>query len=429
MPASSHEGAAPELLLPERSRLLHIGLPKTGTTALQRTAVARHGALKRAGVLYPRGLTNRHDHLMPVASLMGMRLAETDGVPGPEHWSDLRRRVDSETERRVWISHEWIAESDDDQARRFRDELGEDLHVVVSVRQFGSILTATWQEFLKTTMLHTFDDWLAYTLTDRPAPDPHTRWQVKHVAMRAEQGAIVERWARVVGADNVTVVVVDPAHRDNLTGAFEGMLGLPAGMLDVADDGGVANRGMTVGEASLMLALNEAYEAPETSFEKRKGRLPIALPQAILERRPRGDEAVLALPGWAADLADAASRRHADEIAATGVRVVGDLDALRIASRATDAPHHNDATDVPVDVAVAVARGIVRDHRAEQAAAAAVATTALATAQREQARLAAERDRLRHELRLREGPLVGELRAADLVREAARRVARRLRGG
>ncbi|MTE22736.1 hypothetical protein [Microbacterium sp. ZXX196] len=355
-------GASP-LLLPPGARLLHIGLPKTGTTALQRTAVRLRGRLASSGVVYPRTLTKRHDHLLPAAALMNKKVADTSGVPGREHWEDLRRRVEEAEDARVWVSHEWISECDDDQARRFRDELGPQLHAVVSVRQFGTIVTSTWQEFLKSTMLHDFETWIRYILTDDEAPDAHTRWQVDAFRRRASQGEVVARWARVLGPENVTVVVVDPAHRSQLTDAFEDMLGLPRTMLQAEERGSVSNRSMTVDEASVMLALNREYDRPNTALERRRGRLPIDLPHALLNRTPGEDERRLLLPRWAAQIADARGAAHADEIEASGVRVVGDLAALRAPSRFTEDDGHNVAARVPVDLAVRAAIGLAADAR------------------------------------------------------------------
>ncbi|WP_221585421.1 hypothetical protein [Microbacterium sp. G2-8] len=418
-PPTADEIGENPLLLPERARLLHIGLPKTGTTALQRTAVRLRGPLLRAGVVYPRTLTKRHDHLIPAAALMERKLAETNGVPGREHWDDLMSTIDADDERRIWISHEWISESDEAQVRRFRDELGDRVHVVVSVRPFGTILTSTWQEFLKSTMLHDFESWVEYVLTDRAAPDSHTRWQVAHLAKRASQGDIVERWARIVGPENVTVVVVDPAHRDQLTDAFEDMLGLDRGFLKAEDDGSVANRSMTVEEASVMLALNRAYADPASPLTKRQGRLPMRLPHALLGRTPGPGERKLTLPRWAAEIADARSAAQADQIDAAGVRVVGDLEVLRSPSRATGDAAHNSAPDVPVDTAVRASIGLVEDADIR----ARVEIDRL-TDERDAARQGAETQRSAAEDR---GPLVDETSAVALLGYAAGRAARRVR--
>lgn len=405
------------LILPERARLLHIGVPKTGTTALQHTAARRRQDLNASGVLYPPTLTERFDHLFPVASLMGRKLAETDAVPGREHWEALMRHVARRPADRIWITHEWISESDDEQAQRFREELGERLHVVISVRHYGTILTSTWQEFLKSTMLHEFESWLGYVLTDREASDARTRWQARFVERRASQGEIVDRWARIVGPENVTVVVVDPSHRERLTDAFEGMLGLESGFLRAAADD--ANRSMTVEEASMMLELNRAYADPDTPLTKRAGRMPMSIGLDVLARTPGADERKLTLPRWAAEIADKRSREQADQIARVGARVVGDLDALRVPSQLTDNRDHNRALTVPIHAAVRASIGISREERKRAAV--------------EQARLADDRGDAECRAAGTTAQGIEAVPALDLLRFAAargvRRVLREARGG
>lgn len=391
-------------LLPERARLLHVGLPKTGTTALQHTAVKARRQLSEAGVLYPATLTAQPHHLLPAAALMDRRVSITGGVPGPEHWRDLKERIEADESRRIWLSHEWICESDLEQAQRFRDELGERLHVVVSVRQYGTLLTSTWQEFLKSRMIHDFEEWLEFVLTDREAADTGSRWQVEHTHKRTQQDEIVRRWAQAVGPENVTVVVVDPSQRSQLTDAFEDLLGLQRGMLSRQDAGSTSNRSMTVEEARLMLGLNRAYAADESPLPKQQQRLPVELPRLLLNRAPDAHERKLAMPTWAAEIADERGRTHADGIERTGVRVIGDLDALRVPTRATDVPDHNRADAVPVEAAVRAAEAIALAVRKER--------------QQDDADGGSDDA---------DSPQVDDTRAVDLAKEVARRAADRVK--
>ncbi len=78
-------------------------------------------------------------------------------------------------------------------------------------------------------------------------------------------------------------------------------------------------------------------------------------------RRPKDDEPRLRLPAWAADRADEEAARHVEEIAASGVRVVGDLATLTApAPRAADASEdHRHVEHVPIDAAVAALEGLL----------------------------------------------------------------------
>jgi len=54
--------------IPENSVLLHVGLPKTGTTALQNAAANQRAALLEHGVRYP---GDRHNHSNASFSVAG----------------------------------------------------------------------------------------------------------------------------------------------------------------------------------------------------------------------------------------------------------------------------------------------------------------------------------------------------------------------
>ena len=54
-----------DLELPPRTRLFHIGIPKSGTTSLQVAAAAKRSELLRQGVLYPGVKVNQRGANVP----------------------------------------------------------------------------------------------------------------------------------------------------------------------------------------------------------------------------------------------------------------------------------------------------------------------------------------------------------------------------
>ena len=76
--------------LPERSRLLHIGLMKTGTTAVQRAANARRPMLLRHGVRYPGTLYN---HRQAALALMNRSPRSPRGQRASDAWDQLLDEV------------------------------------------------------------------------------------------------------------------------------------------------------------------------------------------------------------------------------------------------------------------------------------------------------------------------------------------------
>jgi hypothetical protein len=341
--------------LPPDTRLLHIGLAKTGTTALQSTARARRAELLELGVRYPGDGLN---HREAVSALMGRRWGWNGPgarVPSLRHWDRLMGEVEAETDRRVWISHEFAAESDDETAQRFVDALGPRTHVVVTVRPHGAMLVSSWQQYLKTGIVRTFDCWLEAVLAD---PPDETVTPTYH--RRSNQGGVVRRWAAAVGAENLTVVVVDKAAPTRLTDAFEALLDLPDGFLVDESFGGLqANRSLSAQESELLRRLNVALQDQGVDWREydtllRKG----GIGRLMQARTPGPEEDSLVLPAWAAERALQLGRHYAEEIAAAGVRVIGDLAVLgEPVESVRDLPAA--PTTVQLDVAVELAAGLL----------------------------------------------------------------------
>lgn len=336
------------LELPERARLFHIGIPKSGSTALQHAATAERANLKRHGVLYPGHDTN---HRLAVLSFMGRRWGwDDDAVPDRSNWDRMMGEIEADRKRRVFISHEFASESDDATAARFVDALGDRTHVVITVRSPGSILPSAWQQYVKAGTKVRFDAWLKAVLADPP-----NRKVTASFHDRNDQAGVTRRWAEAAGAENVTVVVLDRERPRLLYDAFEQMLGLPHETLAAQDMGGwESNRGLSAQETELFRRMNEVVRSemtwPQYMHLIRHGAL-----GRVMENRAADAERLL-LPQWAAERAAELGAQYAEAIEATGVRVVGDLSTLsaKAKSRADDEPA---PTEIPIDLAVEALAG------------------------------------------------------------------------
>lgn len=85
------------LLLPPRARLLHVGLMKTGTTALQQAASRRRRVLLRHGVRYP---GHRYNHRQAALALLRRR-GGRGRSERPDDWDELLAEVAAERQRRI----------------------------------------------------------------------------------------------------------------------------------------------------------------------------------------------------------------------------------------------------------------------------------------------------------------------------------------
>ncbi len=351
------------LLLPPRARLLYIGPPKTGTTAVQEAARAARSTLYQHGVYYP---GRRRNHRREIYALLGQpyqvlqRAAGERAAPGatpeqamwtppPSEWRALMADIQAEDTRRILISHEAAAGASDEVAERFVRELGRDrIHVAISLRSLASVIPSWWNELVKSGPIEPFERVLERLYgRSEPPVSPVVRQYF-------DQGGLVERWARAAGPDHVTVIIADPSNKSLLPEAFERMLALPAGTLSGANHGGFrTNRSLTRTEAELFRQVNAAIPDPaQMSWPVHAQVLQSGAIAAILDGRvPDVDEPRILMPRWAADLALRDGREHADRIARSGARVVGDLTALYAQpATADDAP--TVGADIPMAIAV-----------------------------------------------------------------------------
>ncbi|WP_022901198.1 hypothetical protein [Humibacter albus] len=353
--AESEDTTTSDLLLPPRTRLLHIGIPKTGTTSLQNAAADNRRLLREHGVRYPGKSMN---HRAAVSGLLGRRWGwsgKGSSVPPRDAWEELLREVDADAERRIFISHEFGSEATDEQAVQFVRELGERTHVVVTLRAVGAILPSAWQQYIKTGYAGTFDEWLHAVIGEKPNPKITSSYH-----LRNDQGGVVKRWVEAAGPENVTVVILDKRRPALLSDAFEGMLGLPTGML-VAEDttGFAANRGMSLPEAELLRQFNASIRGRRVDWNHYHPLIRLGAVARILdERTPGPDEPKIMLPPWAVDRAVELGQRYAADIRESGARVVGDLSLLSVAAPARPVELSDTLGTVPSDIAVDALGGL-----------------------------------------------------------------------
>jgi hypothetical protein len=131
----------------------------------------------------------------------------------------------------------------------------------------------------------------------------------------------------VVGAQNLTAIVVDESDPLMLLRTFESMLGLPDTFL--VPEEGTANRSLTVAEAELVRLLNAEFSRrkwPEHNYARfmRYG----AVERMKIARHPAPEEPRIATPAWAIIRAAEISAEMAENICALGVNIVGDISAL-----------------------------------------------------------------------------------------------------
>jgi len=337
---------------------LHIGEPKCGTTYLQHIAWRNRDELRRQGLIVPGG--RPADVFRASQDLR--ELPVPAGDPGPSWhgaWDALVEQA-NRTPRAALISQEHLCGATEHQAlRALRSLAHAEVHIVVTVRDFVSLLPAEWQETVKHRNARAWQGWLS-DIRGSEGGDPsgdRTRWFWRaHDTM-----AVLRRWSVGIPAERVHVITV-PQSRTRPTllwERFAGVLGVDPATVDTT--GARANATLGVAETEMLRRLNQ--------------RLPADLPQWFYAQEVKGQIAHRALaarpPGPRPQLPDeyaawamARGERIAAELAGSGYHIAGDLAELRgTATSAPATPTEPSDTDV-LDAALDTLAHLLKDrHR------------------------------------------------------------------
>ncbi|MEU2619864.1 hypothetical protein ABZ642_17320 [Streptomyces sp. NPDC007157] len=320
-PMSPMSPTGPLAALPAGTRLLHIGPHKTGTTAIQGALFAAKHKLPEHGVEFP--ATSRHPMEAALAACARPAMIG-DTVPTEKHWTRLLKQVEATGSRASVISSEFFADAPDDESvARIVEQLGGDrVHVLVTLRPLARIMPSQWQQYVQNGLRMGYEEWLDHMLRKAPYEKPNPSFWRRH-----RHDRLVERWIRAVGADRITVVVVDDRDHDGLMRTFEALLGLPENLLRSAPD--AANRSLTLAETEMLRKLNVEFRGnglPDELYSKlvRNG--------AVMHMKntcsPAADDVKISTPDWAVEAAGRIGAEMVERIGTMGVRVVGDPSLL-----------------------------------------------------------------------------------------------------
>lgn len=358
----SGDGRGPQLLpdveaLPDSAVLLHVGVHKTGTTAIQAALQDARPELREMGVLYPGKRQAHHRQAMSITNrTWGWK--DKGGEQYDRKVFDWLVTQTASHTGRVAISSEFFCEADAETSALVVNELGADrVHVVLTLRNLGRLLPSSWQQYLKYGLSTGYEKWLE-AMFENPGGSSITPTFWK----RNDHGAVVKRWADAAGPDNVTVMIVEDLDRSAIFRSFAQLLALDPDVL-VSRMDLTSNRSMTASEAEMLLRLNRRVTKELTWDEYLKYvRRGVALGM-VEGREPAPDEPRLHTPDWALDAAAEQGRLAVETISGLGVRVLGDID--RLADRVSSPPPVPEGSEawLPSDAAVQAVITVVEATR------------------------------------------------------------------
>ena len=299
---------------------LHIGEPKTGTSFLQRSMWSNRAWLAAQGVVLP-GYSHQ-DHNRASRDVRQARRAPSDPAdPWAGEWDVLTGQALRARGAAV-ISDEILAACNPPQAdRAVRSLLPAEVHLILTVRDFASLLPAEWQESVKCRGTVPWEEWLDRVIEAGPADDRRRRswfWTVHDTL------ATLGMWSRNIPPDHVHVITLPPrGPADLLWVRFASVLGIDPRGADLTE--ARANPSLGLPEAEFLRRLNAALpeDVPYWFYTRDVKRI---LALDVLRSRPR--QVRLRLPpdreAWA---------REQSEILVAGLReskyhIVGDLGEL-----------------------------------------------------------------------------------------------------
>ena len=342
--------------------LVHIGPPKTGTTALQQSLAAARRQMRGQGVLYP---GKKFSHWTASCSALGISTTTHPSDPpvAPEVWERFAQRVGRRKDRAV-VSSEQFADASPELVAKIVGDLGgpDRVRVLLTLRPLGLILPSSWQQSLKSgapkplpgplrkaksRVVKPYEQWLRETLEGKNA----TFWG------RFDYPALMRRWAQVVGVERVAVIVVDSGDPLRILRDAERVIGLQPDTLQCVVS--KTNLSLSYEAAAVvrqwLVALEQQMPMPAEQYHQwiRRG----ALWGLVDGRQPGVDEHAIRTPAWALDAVNERTNRMIDEIQSMGVDVNGSLADL-IIPEAPSANVDGDLNTVPVDVAIQLLMGL-----------------------------------------------------------------------
>ncbi len=322
---------------------LHIGAPKTGTTSIQRSLENAAEPLLEEGILFAGG--TRAVQRRAVFDVVGRRIPGADTTKLVGSWRRLVEEIHAWSGQSAVVSDELLVLCRPKQiARIVRDLAGQRVHVVLGLRDIGSLVPSTWQQEVRKGRAFTWDEYIS-AVRD-PATGPATAgvpfW------LRQDPLRILDAWERHVSRDEIRLVTLPRKGSPPtvLLGRFADAVGITAGVLEPVKS---SNPSLGSVETEVIRRLNQGLGAKAST----RGHLDLV--RAIIPGLTAHPGRPLRLPQddlpWAVAYTDALS----SELRSRGYAVFGTLDDLAPTAAASGERRIDDVTDVELLDATEVA--------------------------------------------------------------------------
>ena len=303
---------------------LHVGLPKSGTTYIQRVlATHKEAFASTEQLLFP-----GHSWGLQVNATRDVRQMRRGGKEAAGSWQRLVREIHAWPGDAV-VSMEWLCAADADQVARIVGDLAPSrVRVVFTVRDIARTLPSAWQEMVKNRKTWSWGEFL----TGVTAEDSRDNEAGNRFWPKQDMAAMLDTWGTQVPSEDLVVVTVPlpGSPPELLWERFAGVLGIPP------RDYGTAlprhNESLGVESTEVVRRLNEAARGAGFGKEAHLRIFKHVVARRILAAR-RSQESRLGLPAEYHDWAREAAQEQVEAITQRGAVVVGDLEDLHAVDR------------------------------------------------------------------------------------------------
>lgn len=240
-------------------------------------------------------------------------------------WKKLAAKVRNSSAERIIISSELLARTSQTRGRMLVEDLGGNVHLVLTLRPLAAILPSRWQQSIQDEYRVGYAGWLEGVFGQESGQSTRPDFWLRY-----DLAGHLRRWGPVVGEKNITFVMLDPADRGMLLHSFEQLLGLPEDLL--VPDSSLTNPSLPHPEIEMLAAFNRAFYThghTRTEYVRAVRGHSVrdfkADPEALRAGR-------IQTPRWAAERANAAAQAWIEAVRA-GYRGSGGLGVPALPSR------------------------------------------------------------------------------------------------
>ena len=332
--------------------VLHVGTMKSGTSYLQSILRRNSPSLASNGILVPGRM------VAAAADALGNkgknRVMEIRG-----EWPRVLSQIEEWEGDQVIASHEFFGAASPTQAASVVESLRpHQVEVVVSARDLLRVIPSHWQTIVKSSRTITFSDYVRLLLGERQSDEPEEERLLTGFWQHHDVSRVVRTWAEPVGVDAVSLVTVPQPGADPtlLWERFATACGIDGSLYDATPDS-QSNVSLSFSETEMLRRVNLALVG---KMAPRQYRLHVNKQFANGILRDLGEIGSPSdKPGLSSSQLDLVSKRAScmvDDLAASGVRVVGDLADLRVDSPVGSDP---DASPTPEEEVPAFAIAVI----------------------------------------------------------------------